>query len=275
MMERILVVLNREETALSTLCVAQAVAARLKSSKISVLCPRLPEDPSFMPTEEVMTDVRRRQFNRTSGASIEHLRTIFATWKSSIQQQDDVRWLEVIGEAARSVGAEATQADLVIHGHLLGHIAADVRAGFHAALFDAAAPVIVACSQPPPIVAARPVIAWERTQAVGEAISAALPLLVHAECVTIISAAEWGGQPEPPPAGILNLLEDANVPYRVERFELQGRRIGQAILAEAQRHEADLIVMGAYTHNPLMERLLGGATQELLAQADIPLLLHH
>jgi hypothetical protein len=24
-----------------------------------------------------------------------------------------------------------------------------------------------------------------------------------------------------------------------------------------------------------MERLLGGATQELLAQADIPLLLHH
>ena len=274
-MERILVIVNREETALSALCAAQAIAARLKSSKISVLCPRLPEDPSFMPTEEIMTDVRRRQFNRSSAGSVEALREIFANWKASLQQQDVVRWIEVIGDASRSVGAEATQADLVVHGHLLGQVSSDVKAGFDAALFDAAAPVIVASAQPPPTVAARPVIAWERTQAVGEAISAALPLLVHAEHVTIISAAEWGGEPEPPPGGILNLLEDGNVPYQVEKFQLRGRKIGHAILAEAQRHQADLLIMGAFTHNAFVERLIGGATRELLAQAAITLLLHH
>jgi nucleotide-binding universal stress UspA family protein len=38
---------------------------------------------------------------------------------------------------------------------------------------------------------------------------------------------------------------------------------------------ADLLVMGAYTHNRFMEALLGGATREALAHASIALLMHH
>jgi nucleotide-binding universal stress UspA family protein len=275
MMERILVVLNREDTAMSVLSTAHAVAGRLRSTKISVLCPRLPEDPVFMPTEEVMTDVHRRQFNRTSGSLAERLRAIFAEWRSSLPDRDDIRWLEVIGESSKSVGSEATQADLVVHSHLLGRVEADVQAAFHAALFDAAAPVLVAPAQPPRTVAARPLIAWEPTHAVSDAVTAALPLLVHADDVTILSVLESVDAPEPPPSGILALLDDANIPCRVERFRLRGQTIGNAILEEARKHRADLIVMGAYTHSAFVERFLGGATLELLAQAEVPLLLHH
>jgi nucleotide-binding universal stress UspA family protein len=33
--------------------------------------------------------------------------------------------------------------------------------------------------------------------------------------------------------------------------------------------------MGAYTHSPLREKLLGGTTRSVLAHADLPVLLRH
>jgi len=33
--------------------------------------------------------------------------------------------------------------------------------------------------------------------------------------------------------------------------------------------------MGAYTHNRFIEMVLGGATRDMLANADLPVLLHH
>ncbi|MGA9546745.1 MAG: universal stress protein [Rhodomicrobium sp.] len=46
-------------------------------------------------------------------------------------------------------------------------------------------------------------------------------------------------------------------------------------LQEAQRREAGLIVIGAYRHSPLRERLLGGVTRGLLEHCPLPLLLGH
>ncbi len=51
--------------------------------------------------------------------------------------------------------------------------------------------------------------------------------------------------------------------------------VGEALLAEAQRLKADLIVLGGYSHSPLRERLLGGVTHRLLHQAPVPLLMAH
>ncbi|HZX71811.1 MAG TPA: universal stress protein [Rhodanobacter sp.] len=38
---------------------------------------------------------------------------------------------------------------------------------------------------------------------------------------------------------------------------------------------ADLLVMGAYSHSRLRERVLGGATRDVLTHAQIPVLMHH
>jgi nucleotide-binding universal stress UspA family protein len=51
--------------------------------------------------------------------------------------------------------------------------------------------------------------------------------------------------------------------------------VGSALIAEAEREKADLIVMGGYGHLRLRERLLGGVTYNLMHEAPIPILVAH
>lgn len=48
-----------------------------------------------------------------------------------------------------------------------------------------------------------------------------------------------------------------------------------ALLDEAHRISADLLVVGAYGHSRFREWVLGGVTEDLLAGADLPLLMAH
>lgn len=274
-MKNVLAVLNRETTAQAVLAVTRLVAARVAAEGITVMHPRLTQDPSFMPTEEVMTDGRLRHFDRSSGELAAALRQAFHAWQASCSEGKCARWVEVIGDAAKSVGAEATQADLIVVGHVLQDDQEDARKALRAALYDAAAPVIVAPIQPPRTVGEHVAVAWEPSRAVEEAIRAALPLLTEAGQVTIMIGREGGREPTSQPSALIQTLDQETVPHEVVPFNLGGRDIGEALLAEAKKAGADLLVMGAYTHNRLVEAILGGATQELLAHADIALLMHH
>jgi nucleotide-binding universal stress UspA family protein len=48
-----------------------------------------------------------------------------------------------------------------------------------------------------------------------------------------------------------------------------------ALLDEAHRISADLLVVGAYGHSRFREWVLGGVTEDLLVSADLPLLMAH
>lgn len=135
--------------------------------------------------------------------------------------------------------------------------------------------MIVAPTKPPQSVGNHAAVAWEQTHGVEDAVKAALPLLVRSASVTILIGREGRAAPPSRPLSLIQALDDQHVPHKIVPFELDGRDIGDALLAEAKKAGADLLVMGAYTHNRLIEAILGGATQELLAHADIPLLMHH
>lgn len=274
-MERILAILNREQTAASVLHVAQLIAARLGEARISALHTRLAQDPSFMPTEEVMTEERSRAFNRASGERAVHLREAYETWKGGLANPGNARWTEVIGDASKAIAAEATQADLIVIGHAMPDDQEDARQALRAALYEAGAPVVIAPLRAPSTVGAHTAVAWKRSDAVDQAVSAALPILLSADQVTILMAQDGhegsGAEPDP----LLRVLEQGHVRCRVVRFDVRGREIGDALLTQAKTEAADLLVMGAYTHSQFIEMLLGGATREILAKADIPLLMHH
>jgi nucleotide-binding universal stress UspA family protein len=59
-------------------------------------------------------------------------------------------------------------------------------------------------------------------------------------------------------------------PMKVER---DGRNTGEAILAAAQSLGCDLLIKGAYTQSRLRQWIFGGATQHVLANAALPVLL--
>jgi nucleotide-binding universal stress UspA family protein len=48
------------------------------------------------------------------------------------------------------------------------------------------------------------------------------------------------------------------------------RPVAQQLLARAAELQADLLVVGAFGHGPLRERVFGGVTRALLEHADMP-----
>jgi nucleotide-binding universal stress UspA family protein len=52
-------------------------------------------------------------------------------------------------------------------------------------------------------------------------------------------------------------------------------KVEAALLGEAHRISADLIVCGAYGHSRFREWILGGATHDLMHHSDVPLLMAH
>jgi nucleotide-binding universal stress UspA family protein len=96
-----------------------------------------------------------------------------------------------------------------------------------------------------------------------------MPLLKQAERVCLL--VEAGNDAH----DLLERLIARGVPAHIERFDAEARSTAEALLDQAHRAGADLLVMGAYTHSRLAEFVLGGVTREVLATADLPVLLHH
>ncbi len=117
-------------------------------------------------------------------------------------------------------------------------------------------------------------IVWNGRAEAARAISAAMPLLRRAAKVSICRAEDASSDQvqvwlanhgiEVACAGALDpdhgILED---------------RTGAAILAMADRLNADCLVMGAYVHSRLRQLFVGGATRTVLKKTTKPVLLAH
>jgi hypothetical protein len=81
--------------------------------------------------------------------------------------------------------------------------------------------------------------------------------------------------PQPPPFDPTFYLNSHGVKVSEQVLYTSPLAAGQAILAQAKRLAADCLVMGAYGHARVRERLLGGATRYILQHADMPVLMQH
>jgi nucleotide-binding universal stress UspA family protein len=54
-----------------------------------------------------------------------------------------------------------------------------------------------------------------------------------------------------------------------------GRKGGAAILEEADKIGADLLIKGAYTQSRLRQMILGGPTSYLLSHSHLPIFMEH
>jgi nucleotide-binding universal stress UspA family protein len=119
-------------------------------------------------------------------------------------------------------------------------------------------------------------VAWKNTREAALALAGAMPILQKARAVTVAIVEEHAAEEdrEAPEADIATYLGRHGV--RCDVRLLDGwTDAGAAILADAVTVDADLIVMGAYGHSRLRERVFGGATRHVLAHAPIPVLASH
>lgn len=150
------------------------------------------------------------------------------------------------------------------------------RTTLEIALLETGRPVLVAPNAPLPMFGKTIAVAWngsiESARALGQ--GAGLAFLGEADKVVVLALPE-GQRAGAPVADLLTYLACHGITASaVEVKELKGG-VGNALLDNAKAAGADMLVMGAYTRSRLRHLIFGGATSEILAQADIPVLMAH
>jgi nucleotide-binding universal stress UspA family protein len=149
-----------------------------------------------------------------------------------------------------------------------------VRKFLRAVLFQAGRPILAAPPNRISTVGQRPLISWNGSALSARAAAIARSFFGGAKEVGILSVRtkDWSG---PTAQDLGDYLAWHNISPTVIEVDRENRRLGDAILSEAVRFNADLLVMGAYSQSPFRESLIGGVTNHVLSNADIPVLMTH
>lgn len=184
-----------------------------------------------------------------------------------------------IGTVVNPVGMRARFSDLVILPKPYGEgRGVEDEAIVEAALFDGRAPVLIAPERGlGETTGRRVVLAWNQSDEALIAARQALPLLTRAEAVniTIIDPPQHGPERSDPGGPLSQLLTRHGVRAEVSVLARSQPRISDILTRHALEQDADLIVMGAYGHSRFREAILGGATRNMLEQAEVAVLLAH
>ncbi|MFK7745093.1 MAG: universal stress protein [Roseobacter sp.] len=143
-----------------------------------------------------------------------------------------------------------------------------------AGLFQTGRPVLMCPpnGEPPEDFGARIAIAWNGSLEASRTVSVTRDLADVAQEVTILS----GGKGEPHGATTEELVayyKLRGVNAQILRFD--SRNPGAALLEKTREVGAHLLMMGAYGVSHERETLLGGNTQAVVDNADIPVVLAH
>jgi len=121
-------------------------------------------------------------------------------------------------------------------------------------------------------------LAWSGSIESIRAIHAALPLARLAARVELIdgeSPVYDDDQERAPHFEPHVYLASHGIDVHTRRIHATPHEAGEALLREVAQSRADLLIMGAYGHSRLRERVLGGATRHVLQHAVIPVLMQH
>ena len=188
-------------------------------------------------------------------------------------------WRAVEGEAAATMTLQTRYADLAVLGQADPDQPGASAAVPEAVLLGAGRPVLVV-----PYIGAgdtigrRVLVAWNATREAARAVNDALPLLVDADRVTVLSINPTrgiAGASDHAAGDLAHHLARHGVKAEAEYTVAEDISVGDVILSRAADFGSDLIVMGGYGHSRAREFVLGGATRSLFQHMTVPVLLSH
>jgi nucleotide-binding universal stress UspA family protein len=118
-------------------------------------------------------------------------------------------------------------------------------------------------------------VAWDGSRAAARALRDALPLIGHADTVSIVTVDDDKRIDKDSIAGVRELLGHHGIQTRHIARRRGATSIGESLQAAAIEGGGDLLIMGAYGHPRVQEFVLGGATRTILREARLPILFSH
>lgn len=125
----------------------------------------------------------------------------------------------------------------------------------------------------------RAVVAWNSSREAKRAIDDALPILKAADAVDVVLVNPGrghegaGGHGQEPGADIAFHLLRHGIRPEIHVDHTSEMSVGARLLFWVERLRADLIVAGAFGYSRLREALIGGVTQHLLDNANVPVFM--
>jgi nucleotide-binding universal stress UspA family protein len=179
-----------------------------------------------------------------------------------------------IGQEARWMCTYGRTSDLMIASRGVPGDEALARSTLEALLLETGRPLLIpTAAAPAPDVANRIAIAWKATPEAARAIALAMPFLMHAAEVAILSVEEEDGRRDES-ARLIRYLGWHGIAAHSERLT-PGSDGAAATLLAAAKAKSGLLVMGGYGHTRLREWVFGGFTKRVLDHADVPVLMAH
>lgn len=120
------------------------------------------------------------------------------------------------------------------------------------------------------------VLAWDGTRAAARAMADALPILVQARAVHVLTVVN---EKAAATAGLgleaVRHLTLHGAVASVREVDAGGDSIGAVLDRYLKDEGAEMLVMGAYGHSRLREFILGGATDHMLRAPPVPVFMSH
>lgn len=192
----------------------------------------------------------------------------------------ELDWKWIVGSAAQEISSHARYADLIVIGQpdTDDPLSADQISVVSEILLTSGRPAIVVphagCFE---TIGERVLIAWNGSREAARAVNDALPILVAAKSVTVLSISPdlVTDDETAPSANLVRHLARHGIKAEATATTGTDASVGDLLLTRAVDWSADLIVMGAYGHSRFVELLLGGATRSLLRRATVPIFMSH
>jgi nucleotide-binding universal stress UspA family protein len=179
-----------------------------------------------------------------------------------VETGEEPRWMAAYGVASDLIVAPRATAEDVVARSILETV-----------LLESGRPLMIPAVSAMPASFERIAIAWKPTSQAARAVAAAMPLLVRAKEVVVITVEEEEAGHHEADRLVRNLAWHG---IRATTAPLKPGPAGAgATLLAAARDRADLLVMGGYGHSRLREWVFGGFTQLVLADAPLPVLIAH
>jgi nucleotide-binding universal stress UspA family protein len=177
---------------------------------------------------------------------------------------------DVIGRRARYADVTLLGPELLSRGILKSK-------AIEGALFSSGKPLLlVPEGAAPTLKPKRMMVAWDSRIEASNAVARSLDLLSAADNVHLVLVDPLEGetgQGAEPGADLATYLARFGVKVTVDRVPSQGRTAAATLRQYAIDISADLLVMGAYGHSRLRERIFGGVTRSMIDEPPLPILM--
>jgi len=184
------------------------------------------------------------------------------------------RWREEDGNALKRLLTASRHNDLAVMARAVKPDGLPAKR-LEKLLLESGRPIIIVPPDRPMRKLGTTVVCWRETSDAARAVSAAMPLLVKAQRVIVVSVTEDGIARAAAADDVVHQLAWHGVKADFRLLPRDGRATSEVLFRVAREEKADLMIMGAYGHSRMREALFGGCTQTAIEAADIAVFLMH